>query len=70
MESRRGLRLLITASTWLQLLMLYCVRTNPRRLTAMAKLLGLSPDEGRTFLVALIALHDIGKFWLPAVSSG
>ncbi len=38
------------------------LRSNPRRLSAMARLLGASDDATRVFLVAMIALHDIGKF--------
>ncbi len=35
---------------------------NPRKLALMARLLGASPDNARRVFVALIALHDIGKF--------
>ncbi len=38
------------------------LRVNPRRLRRMATLLGTEPDAARSFLVKLIALHDIGKF--------
>ena len=38
------------------------VEINPRRLAHMARLLGSSPDNTRQFIVALIALHDVGKF--------
>ena len=38
------------------------LRSNPRRLSAMARMLGASDDATRVFLVAMIALHDIGKF--------
>jgi CRISPR-associated endonuclease/helicase Cas3 len=38
------------------------LRRNPRRLSAMARMLGASNDATRVFLVAMIALHDIGKF--------
>lgn len=41
------------------------LRANPRRLAVMAGLLGVSPDGARTFIVALVALHDIGKFAAP-----
>ncbi|MEQ1613697.1 MAG: CRISPR-associated helicase Cas3' [Hyphomicrobiaceae bacterium] len=35
---------------------------NPRKLDAMAQMLGTSSDHARRFLVCLIALHDVGKF--------
>lgn len=35
---------------------------NPRRLARLAALLETTPDNARRCLVALIALHDIGKF--------
>jgi CRISPR-associated endonuclease/helicase Cas3 len=38
------------------------LRQNPRRLSAMASRLGTSPQAARSFLVSLIAHHDIGKF--------
>ena len=39
------------------------LRQNPRRLAAMARLAGTDNVDGfRSLLVALIALHDIGKF--------
>ncbi|MFM9938438.1 MAG: CRISPR-associated helicase Cas3' [Hyphomicrobiaceae bacterium] len=41
------------------------LRTNPRRLQAMSDLLGTSPEVARSFIVSLIALHDIGKFAAP-----
>src|SRR5712671_8125926 len=41
------------------------LRANPRRLAAFAGLLGTTIDSARAFLVALIALHDLGKFAAP-----
>ena len=41
------------------------LRANPRRLAALSRWLGTTPDRARTFLVTLIALHDIGKFAAP-----
>jgi CRISPR-associated endonuclease/helicase Cas3 len=38
------------------------LQSNPRKLAQMALLLSTSPDSARRTLVALIALHDIGKF--------
>jgi CRISPR-associated endonuclease/helicase Cas3 len=39
------------------------LRQNPRRLAAMASLAGTADVDGfRSFIVAMIALHDIGKF--------
>ncbi len=38
------------------------LRTNHRKLGAIAGLLGTSPNNARATIVALIALHDIGKF--------
>ncbi len=35
---------------------------NPRRLEALAGMLGTAPNVAKTLLVKLIALHDIGKF--------
>lgn len=35
---------------------------SPRKLHAIARLLAITPDQARQILVALIALHDIGKF--------
>jgi hypothetical protein len=35
---------------------------SPRKLAGIARLLGTSPGVARHFLVALIALHDVGKF--------
>ena len=35
---------------------------SPRKLDAMARLLGTSAENARRFLVYLIALHDVGKF--------
>ncbi|HRO48514.1 MAG TPA: CRISPR-associated helicase Cas3' [Hyphomicrobium sp.] len=35
---------------------------SPRKLQTIAKLLATTPDRARRILVALIALHDIGKF--------
>lgn len=36
--------------------------SSPRKLRAIARLLSTTPDRARRILVALIALHDIGKF--------
>jgi len=36
--------------------------SNPRRLAHLARLLATTPDNARRVLVAMIALHDIGKF--------
>ena len=38
------------------------LRANERKLGAIARLLGTTPDNARATIVALIALHDIGKF--------
>jgi CRISPR-associated endonuclease/helicase Cas3 len=38
------------------------LRSNLRRLHALARLLATSPDNARRLLVSLIALHDVGKF--------
>ena len=38
------------------------LRGSPRKLDGFAKLLSMTPDNARRFLVCLIALHDIGKF--------
>lgn len=36
--------------------------SNPRKLRAIARLMEATPDQARNILVALISLHDIGKF--------
>jgi CRISPR-associated endonuclease/helicase Cas3 len=38
------------------------LRHNPKRLDGLARLLRATPAATRTFVVAMIALHDIGKF--------
>jgi len=35
---------------------------SPRKLAGIARILGTTPEAARQFLVALIALHDVGKF--------
>ena len=37
-----------------------------RLLARIADVFGTTPDEARRCVVALVALHDIGKFDLPA----
>src|SRR5262245_49250232 len=38
------------------------LKANPKTRRAMARLLTTSPDNASRLLVALIALHDVGKF--------
>lgn len=38
------------------------LRQKPRRLAAMATLVGAEPEPFRNLIVSMIALHDIGKF--------
>lgn len=38
------------------------LRRNPRKLAAMARLLDTPEDNARRLIVAMIALHDVGKF--------
>lgn len=38
------------------------LRSSPRKLAAMARLLGTPEDNARRLIVAMTALHDVGKF--------
>ena len=41
------------------------LRSNPLKLARLARWLGTTPEVARPFLVAMIALHDVGKFAAP-----